>query len=108
MANQIQFYQYETVDLLLRILNDPSVLQDYDEIVVTLAQGNAAVNAKDFEVDTEAGTISLHLSQEETGKFKKGKATLQVNIYKDGRRKATGYGSMTVLENLYKKVMGND
>lgn len=103
-----RFYQYETVDLLLRIIKDTTALQDYDEVIVTVAQGNTTVNVANFEVDQDQGVITVHLSQKETGKFRKGKAALQVNIYKNKRRKATGYGSITVLENLYKRVMGND
>lgn len=106
--NQAKFYQYETVDLLLRIIKDTTALQDYDEVVVTIAQQNTVVNVSKFEIDTEEGTITVHMSQQETGKFKKGKATLQVNIYKSKHRKATGYGDLQVLENLYKKVMGDD
>lgn len=100
------FYQYETVDLLVRIINDVTVLQDYDEVIVTISQGNNSLNVSNFEIDESLGTISLHMSQQETGKFKKGAARLQVNIYKNQKRKATGYGNLTVLENLYKKVMG--
>lgn len=106
--NTARFYQYETVDLLLRILKDTTALQDYDEVVVTVAQNNTVVNVVNFEVNQEEGTIAVHMSQRETGKFRKGKATLQVNIYRNKRRKATGYGNITVLENLYKKVIGND
>ena len=106
--NQAKFYQYETVDLLLKIIKDTTALQDYDEVIVTVAQQNTVVNISNFEVDTDEGTITVHMSQQETGKFKKGRATLQVNIYKNKRRKATGYGDITVLENLYKKVMGDD
>lgn len=104
------FYQYETVDLLVRIKNPQAsaALQDFDEIKVTIAQNNTAVNIQNFDVNVQEATISLHLSQQETGKFRKGKATLQVNIYRNKRRKATGYGTLTVLDNLYKKVMGDD
>ena len=108
VKNKARFYQYETVDLLLRILKDTTALQDFDEVIVTVAQNNTVVNIANFEVNTDEGTISVHMSQKETGKFRKGRATLQVNIYKNKRRKATGYGEITVLENLYKKVMGND
>lgn len=104
------FYQYETVDLLIRIKSEQAsaALQDYDEIIVSIAQNNTVVNVQDFSVDVQEATITLHMTQKETGKFKKGKATLQVNIYRNKRRKATGYGTLTVLDNLYKKVMGND
>ena len=104
------FYQYETVDLLIRIKGTQAsaALQDYDEIKVSIAQNNMVVNVEDFSVDVQEATITLHMTQEETGKFKKGKATLQVNIYRNRRRKATGYGTLTVLENYYKRVMGND
>lgn len=106
--NTARFYQYETVDLRIRLLKDTSILENCDEVVVTVAQQNITANVQNFEVNPSEGTIILHMSQKETGKFKKGKATLQVNFYRNKRRKATGYGQLTVLENYYKRVMGND
>ena len=67
--NQAKFYQYETVDLLLRIIKDTTALQDYDEVIVTVAQGNTVVNVGNFEIDVTEGTITVHMSQQVRSSF---------------------------------------
>lgn len=51
----------------------------------------------------------MHLSQEETGKFKQGPVELQVNFYyEDTERDTSTKVLIDAEDNLYKKVMSNE
>lgn len=113
MSNKSYFYQFETVDLLITLKTEgggsaAEVLEDYDEIIVSLEQPPALVNVANFDVRAEESAIVAHLSQQETGSINTGTATIQVNVYKNRRRKATGYGQILVKRNLHKQIMGGE
>lgn len=102
------FYRYETETLTIQL--DPAdALTDFKDVVVSIHQQNGAKLdrfAADLDIDAEAGTIGIYLSQEDTGQFKAGTATVQVNIYfVDTERDTTATGQITVYNNLYPKVM---
>ena len=105
------FYIYETVDFPIKI-TPASALEDYKHIVVSMGQkGKTLINKKDAElgIDTQEGIINMHLSQEETGKFKVGEADLQVNIlYNNTERDTSAMVMLDVRENLLKQVMENE
>ena len=101
------FYIYETVDLPI-VLSDKDALQDYERIVVSISQaGYHSMNISDgLGIDVEAGTINVHLSQEDTSKFKKGSAIVQVNIkYLNTERDVSAMAQIDILDNLYKEIM---
>lgn len=104
------FYIWETKPLTIRFTPE-NVLQSYKHIVVSIEQSGIIVNKTemDMEIDTTLGTISLNLSQEETGKFHKGEALVQVNIYYEfEERDVSKQGKIEVRDNLYKKVITNE
>lgn len=104
------FYVYETKPLKISF-TPASVLQDYKHIMVSIGQFGVLVNKdeSDLDIDTENGTITLNLSQEETGKFKKGEALVQVNIYYDYKeRDVSRQGTIEIRDNLYKKVINDE
>lgn len=113
------FYKYETVDIPL-IFTPSGVLDGYKHIVVSLAQcGETLVNKTeeddDLDIDVANDTITLHLSQEDTGLFSGGdigsplKANVQVNIYYNNtERDVSAVKSIDVYENLYSKVIEDE
>lgn len=101
------FYIYETYDLQIT-LSDPSALDDYKTVVVSLAQGKTKLNFTDPGIDE--GVINVHLSQEQTALFKPSsnanKVTVQVNIYyTDTERDTSAQGFLEVYDNLYREVI---
>lgn len=104
------FYVYETKPLVISF--DPSnVLQDYKHIIVSIEQSGIIINKteEDMDIDTETGKITLNLSQEETGRFHKGEALVQVNIYYEfEERDVSKQGKIEIRDNLYKKVINNE
>lgn len=99
------FYIYETVTFPIQ-LSDTEALQNYDKVVVTISQKNIQVDITNPSVDEETGRLTIWLSQEDTSKFVKGTATIQVNIYyTDKERDVTNTAKIQVLDNLYKKVI---
>lgn len=111
-CSQVTFYQWTTAKLLL-IIGGENPLQDTRDILVSFVQGETELDfhKDDLEVDEEASTVTVSLSQEDTGSFRvdpngTGKVNVQVNVYyEDSDRDATGEGEITILRNLYKKVM---
>lgn len=106
------FYRYETANFPLRIVSkqgEEKPLEDYQSIRVSIAQPGVEpehLTEKDVGVDVEESRINVHLTQEQTGKFREGAAKLQVNIYYiDTERNTTAQGKLVVKENLYKQVM---
>lgn len=100
------FYIYETVTFPIQ-LSDTEALQNYDKVVVSVWQkGGVQVDISDPSVDEETGKITIRLDQNDTAKFVKGTAIVQVNIYyKDQERDVSTTAKIQVLDNLYKKVM---
>lgn len=104
------FYVWETKPLTIRFTPE-GVLDSYEHIIISIEQGGIIVNKteSEMEVDTIAGTITLNLSQEETGKFRKGNALIQVNIYYDfAERDVSKQATIEVRDNLYKKVITHE
>lgn len=111
--NSAFFYIWETVDFPIKITSEDEqvkVLENVSNVVVSLKQGTININKDiadtDIALDIENDIINLHLSQKETGQFKKGELILQVNIlYDDNERDTTAQVAIEALDNLYKKVM---
>ena len=112
-----RFYRYETIDIPL-IFTPAGILNNYRHIMVSIAQDGMTQIDKDetqLSIDTEQNTITLSLSQEETGKFAGGedgkprKAKIQVNIYYESTgRDVSTIGYIDVYDNLYKKVITDE
>lgn len=112
-----RFYTYETVDIPL-VFTPTGILEGYSHIVVSVAQKGMAQIDKtedDLTIDVANDTITLSLSQEETGQFLGGdnnsprKAEIQVNIYyNNNERDVSTVGSIDVYNNLYDKVMEDE
>ena len=101
------FYIYETVDLPI-VLSDPTALQDYEKVVVSISQTDYhELNISDgLGIDVDNATINVHLTQEQTAKFRKGVAKIQVNIkYKNTNRDVSAMAHIDVFDNLYKEIM---
>lgn len=112
-----KFYRYETVEIPL-VFSPSGVLEGYEKIIVSVNQAGLTQIDKteeDLDIDIENDTITLKLSQEETGKFAGGdnnnprKAQIQVNIYYNNtERDVSTIGSIDVYNNLYSKVIDNE
>lgn len=101
------FYIYETANLPI-VFNNPEVLDDYAEIMVSISQKNrkSLHISEGYVVDREHGIIYIHLSQEDTSGFKVGTAEVQVNIkYLNSERDTSAKTTVDVYDNLYKEVM---
>ena len=100
-------YQWETADLLIKLDGD-GIFANTTDIVVSIVQGAARADyhKADLVVDEDAGTIEIHMSQEDAGKYMAAKATVQVNIlYATGERDVSETGCIEILGNLYGQVM---
>ena len=111
-----KFYRYETADIPM-IFTPTGVLDGYSYIVVSIYQAGTQINKTedDLDIDIANDTITLHLSQEETGKFVGGDnnspkiAKIQVNIYYNNmKRDVSTVGEIKVYNNLYNKVIGDE
>ena len=107
---EVFFYTFETVDIPI-VFKDKSVLDDYKSIVISIRHLNTGRQIdldvdESCEIDDENGIITLHLTQEQTGKFSDGYVELQINIlYDDDERDVSGKHKIRVYDNLHKKVM---
>ena len=108
------FYVWETVDLELQLERESGgkVLEDCKNIIVSLEQKNQLLekdmSSPDLGIDYDNDVIILHLSQEETGKFKPDNSDVVVQInflYEDNERDTSVQGTIRALRNLHRKVM---
>ena len=112
-----RFYRYETVEIPL-VFTPVGILEGYKHIVVSIVQkGMTQINKteEDLNINVGTDTITLYLTQEETGKFMGGennnprKAEIQVNIYyNNSERDVSTVGSIDVYNNLYSKVIKDE
>lgn len=112
-----RFYRYETVEIPL-IFSPEGVLEGYSKIVVSLNQAGLTQIDKtqdDLDVDVANNTITLNLTQQETGMFAGGdnnnpkKVKIQVNIYyNNSNRDVSTVGYIDVYDNLYGRVIDNE
>lgn len=103
------FYIYETKPLTLRFKPD-GVLVNSKEIIVTILQGISGTliekTGADLAINLTDNTVTIHLTQEETARFKPGTAQVQVNIlYEDRERDTTVQAQLSVYDNLHREIM---
>ena len=82
-----------------------------EEIHVTLSQLGRIIDLTGGDVETlDDEHLQAHLSQAQSGAFRQGSPlSLQVNfIDGNGERKASGIAEISCLENLLKRVIGNE
>lgn len=111
------FYKYETVEIPLKFTPE-GVLNGYKHIMVSIVQNGIVQvdkSEEELNIDTEEDTITVLLSQEETGMFMGGDlqepitAQIQVNIYyENAERDVSTIGEIDVYNNLYSKVMEDE
>lgn len=105
------FYRFETISMPLKFTPE-GVLEDYKHIIVSISQNGVLLinkNEDDLVIDSTTDTITISLSQEETGLFQPTKAYIQVNIYyNDSERDVSTQAAIDVLDNLYEKVITDD
>ena len=108
------FYVWETVDFEIELSRESGekVLEGCRNVIVSLEQKSHLLekdlSSPDIAIDTENDTIVIHLSQEETGKFKPSTTDviLQVNfLYENEERDTSTQTTIKALKNLHKKVM---
>lgn len=78
------------------------------DVYVSYEQGLVSVDVKATEVsyDGSDSTVTVELTQEQSGRFREGKALVQINwVYPDGKRDATVKKDMDVTGNLLSKVV---
>ena len=103
------FRIFETANLPIRV-RQQGALEGYKLIITSIKQLNVLLefNSDDpnINVDVDENLIYLHLSQEDTSKFKKGPAILQINVYyHDEEREASSTAEIYIGDNLHKEVM---
>ncbi len=85
----------ETVDLTL-----------VQNLYFTLTQGKTELQKAGDSLVVEGQTVSVYLSQEESGKFTNGKASLQLNwVYANGARACSTIVAVDVGRNLLDEVV---
>lgn len=113
--SDVSFFQWETKSFEVLIEGAEAPLQNWKQVIVTLGQNKKAkvnlctsVDAPNpyLEVIEAEDKLVVHLSQEDTGLFKEGMCTIQVNIYyEDTERDTTFDETISVYGNMYKKRM---
>lgn len=108
------FYQFETTELpiFLSSPDDKKVLDDFKEVIITLTQSDCISlefdsESEQVEINPTDDTITVFLSQEDTGKFNTDKViAMQLNIlYNDTSRNVSIEDYITVLPNLHANIM---
>lgn len=111
-----RFYTYETVDIPL-VFTPTGILEGYSHIIVSIHQAGVKIDKTEdnLTIDVANDTITVSLSQEETGQFIGGennnpqKAKIQVNIYYNNeKRDVSTVGYIDIYNNLYDKVIENE
>ena len=94
---------YTTPTFVLTVPASVHIDQALD-VYFTIEQEDVALTKHDLSI-TE-NVVSVYLSQEESGKFHKGKAKIQLNwVYVNGMRAATKQKTVDVEDNLLKEVI---
>lgn len=107
------FFIYETVNLPIHLTSkdgETGILTNCKNVVISLKQKSLLLEkdkeSADVAIDAENDTINLYLSQEDTGRFKPGEASMQINIlYEDKERDTSAQATILVLDNYHKEVM---
>lgn len=85
-------------------------LAGYSDVVASFKQAGKNIqldiDTADLVINEDTGTITVNLTQEQTGMFTAGEVIVQVNIlFEDSERDATAQAKIGVLDNLYGQVM---
>lgn len=106
------FYIWETVDYEIELQRESGrpVLEGCKEVIISLGQRSKLVekdsSSPDLAIDYENDIIIMHLSQEDTGKFREGEVIVQANfLYEDTERDTSAQDIIQALSNLHRKVM---
>lgn len=76
------------------------------KMLFTIEQGSTEICKSSDDLDISGQVVSVYLSQEETLKFKKGPAKLQLNwTYPDGKRACSNIVTIDVSPNLFAEVI---
>lgn len=77
------------------------------EVWVSYEQGFVNVDARgSAEFDGEDSTVTVTMSQKQTGRFKEGIVSVQINwLYPNGKRDATGKKELQMLDNLLEREL---
>lgn len=101
------FARWTTYELAIQF-EEPDALEGCEEAVVTIYQLGHAENytGERVSVDPEASQAVIAMTQEETGAFVPGHATVMVNVkYEGGEREASAEAELLVRDNLYGEAM---
>lgn len=75
-------------------------------MMFTLEQGSLEIDKTGSDLEISGQVVSVYLTQEETMKFKKGPARLQLNwTYPDGKRACSNIVTIDVSPNLFMEVL---
>lgn len=75
-------------------------------MLFTIEQGGIEINKSGSDLGIEGQTVSVFLTQQETMRFKKGTAKLQLNwTYSDGKRACSNIANVEVSPNLFMEVL---
>lgn len=98
-----------TTPRLVFDLGVPGALDNITDVVLTIKQGAVKLDlhANELELDPQGPTISVKLTQEQSGLFDgKRPAEVKANLYyEDGDRLPTDVAQLGVEDNFYEEVM---
>lgn len=97
--------QFTTPTFILTLPNDVDLSQA-SNVFFTLTQGKTEINKSGDSLVIDGQTVSVYMTQEETGRFVNGKASLQLNwTYGNGARACSNIVSVDVGRNLLDEVV---
>ena len=100
--------RFQTVELPLE-LETEGVLEGYKSIVVSINQREITLEKteSDMAIDVAENMIYVPLTQEDTGRFRVGKAIVMVNIRNQVDRLVSEEAEVEFAGNLHARVMSN-
>ena len=97
--------QYTTPTFILTLPNTVD-LSEAESIYFSIAQGKLEIVKTGESLVLDGQNVSIYMTQEETGKFASGKASVQLNwVYPNGSRACSNIVAVDVGNNLLKEVV---
>lgn len=95
-----------TTPTFILTIDDDIDLTTMDNVYVTVKQDCYCLTKSGTDIDVAAKQVDVFLSQEETLRFKRGTALVQMNFtYESGKRGCTNIVSIKIGDNLYGGVL---
>ena len=99
--------RWTTPTFTINLINAGDVdLTDAENVYFTVATKTATITKTGDDLDVEAQSVAVYLSQEESARLPEGVGEIQLNwTYADGRRAATVVKQIRIDKNLLREVV---